>query len=243
MIGSIDAKVSLRQRAYRVMHARGWTMSDMDDTMRSRIARAFGDWRQWYDWGHPVMWLVGRYDAGSAGSPRGRDLWWIPTQYVEGIAVPLVADFEQRFGCYITTRYEDVRATIGDIPWRIYDLQDEGRTVKAGLWPNCPEHHGRMQPLPWQELNVGLFLWWYLWQHKTKAQWLGLRRWAYYRALHAAVNRKIPFTCQQVPPPRAGGYSHWHCQRRRRHSGDHRFEAMVWSGRPGERVRQVEVPS
>ena len=90
----------------RAMRHRGWTKTPMDNTVRSRIAHAIGDWTRWYDWGHPVMWLVGRYHGGSAGVPRGRDMWWIPTEYVEGVAASLVADFEQRYGCYTTTRYD-----------------------------------------------------------------------------------------------------------------------------------------
>lgn len=219
----------LTGRARRAMQDHGWMMSALDDTLRSRIARAVGDWRNWHDWGHPVMWLVGRYDTGSAGVPRGRDLWWIPTEYVEdSLALSLVADFEQRFGCYLTTQYTDVRATGAEIDWRVYDLQDEGRTVKVGLWPNRPEHKGQIQPLPGEELKVDLFLWWYVWQHKGKSQWFGLRHWAYYKALHAAVNRKIPFTCQQVPPANSGGYSHWHCELRRKHPGNHRFRNYTW---------------
>ncbi|QTF81780.1 hypothetical protein SEA_BEEGEE_77 [Gordonia phage BeeGee] len=220
---------SLAHAISRWMRTRGWTMSALDDTVRSRLARAVGDWNRWHDWGRPVMWLVGRYDCGNAGPPRGRDLWWIPTQYVEGIATSLVADFDQRFGCYITTRYTDVSATIGDIPWRIYDLQDDGLTTKVGLYPNHPDHGGHMQPLPWQDINAGLFVWWFLWQHKAKSQWFGLRRWIYYKALHAAVHGKVPFTCQQAPPPRSGGYSHWHCELPRKHVGAHRFRNYSWA--------------
>lgn len=230
----------ITHRAWRLMYDRGWTRPDMDDTTRSRVAHAVGDWKKWYDWGHPVMWLVGRYDSGSAGAPRGRDLWWIPTEYVEGIATSLVADFEQRCGCFITTRYEDVRATSGDIDWRIFDLQDDGNTVKIGLWPNRPEHGGRLQPLPiWNGLDrkreMRLFLWWYLVQHKGKAQWLGVRSWLYWRGLHWAVEAHNPFACGVVPEKGAGGYSHWHCELRKRHRGPHRYVNYTWAG-PGTRV-------
>lgn len=231
---------SITRRGYIVMHRRGWTNSDLDNTLRSRVAHAVGDWKKWYDWGHPVMWLVGRYDTGSAGVPRGRDMWWIPTEYVEGIAASLVADCEQRYGCYITTDYQVVSATGADIDWRIYDLQDDGRTVKVALWPNEPDHGGRIQPLPLQELKVGLFLWWYLVQHKGKAQWLGLRPWVYYKALHWAVNAHSPFACGVTPDSGSGGYSHWHCGSRRRHRGDHRYMNYTWPG-PGERVEYAPV--
>lgn len=223
----------------RVTHAlrrRGWTGVALDDTIRSRIAHAIGDWNRWYDWGRPVMWLVGRYETGGAGAPRGRDLWWVPVEYVEGIAASLIADLDRRFGCYVTTDYSIVRSTSGDIEWRIYDLQDDGRTVKLGLWPNTPEHGGRMQPLPWNELKVDLFLWWYVWQHKGRAQWFGLRSFVYYRALHAAVEAHNPFRCSETPALGTGGYRHWHCGLRRRHRGHHRYNEYVWDD-AGSRVQ------
>lgn len=229
-------KRTLRRRLWKIMYDAGWTDVEMDDTLRSRVARAVYDAHHWYDWGHPVMWLVGRYDSGNAGAPRGRDLWWIPTEYVEGVAGSLVADFETRHGCYVTRKYSDVAATTPDIEWRIYDLQDEGRTVKVGLWPNSPEHGGHIQPLPWHQLNVGLFLHWYLIEHKLKAQWLGLRPWAYWKALHAVVDNKVPFACQANPDKAEGGYSHWHCQLKKRHRGPHRFVNYTWDG-PGSRVQ------
>lgn len=233
-IGGVEMKFyRITHRLWRVMYDRGWTKPEMDDTLRSRIAHAVGDWKRWYDWGHPVMWLVGRYDTGSAGSPRGRDMWWIRQDYVEGIATGLVADLEVRHGCYVTKRYEDVRKTSADIEWRIFDLQDEGTTVKLGLWPCRPEHEGRLQPLPsWESLPTRLFIEWYLIDHKIKAQWFGLRRWVYYKALHAAVHDKRPFSCAVVPEKGSGGYSHWHCQLRKWHKGPHRFHNYVWAGPP-----------
>ncbi len=225
-------------QAWRMCFDRGWTRPEIDGALRSRVTYALRSWQRWYDWGGSVMWLVGRNDSGSAGSPRGRDMWWIPTEYVEGIAASLVADFEVRYGCYITTRYEDVRKTGADIEWRIFDLQDDGRNVLIGIWPNEPGHGGRVQPLPtWHLLNhqreMRLLLWWYLVQHKGKAQWFGLRSWAYWKALHASVNDKVPFSCQVVPDRATGGYDHWHCQLRKRHDGPHRYRNYVWPGANG----------
>lgn len=227
-------KKTLRRRAARWMHDRGWTDTDMDNTLRSRTARAVAERGPWYDWGHPAMSLVGRYDSGNAGAPRGRDLWWVPTEYVEGpFAQAHVAGLEVRHGCYVTSNYSDIMHSGPDVDWRIFDLQDDGHTVKIGLWPNLPEHDGRIQPLPWQELkprtSLRLFLEWYLVDHKVKAQWLGLRSWIYWKALHAAVAQRKPFSCATVPEPRSGGYSHWHCQLKKRHAGAHRYRNYVWS--------------
>lgn len=59
----------------------------------------------------------------------------------------------------------------------------------------------------------------------------GVRRWIYLKALHAAVERKIPFTCQVTPDRNSGGYTHWHCQLKKRHEGKHRFGNYTWIGR------------
>lgn len=214
----------------------GWTRSPLDDTLRSRIIHAFGDWKKWYDWGHPVMWLVGRNDSDSSGIPRGRDLWWLPVDHAEGIEASLVADLPQRHGCYLTTEYRRVREA-PHVGWRIFDLQDGGSTVIIGRWPMYEEDKGRIQQIPGglNRQQVRLFIRWYLWDHKVKAQWFGLRRWIYFKALTAAVHDKKPFSCQLVPERGSGGYSHWHCQERKWHKGDHRYNNYIWPG-PGSRV-------
>jgi len=231
---------NLRTRIYRAMYKAGWTTSEYDDTLRSRIAHALYDWKHWYDWGHPVMWLVGRYDSGNAGAPRGRDLWWIPVDHVEGAYAPLLAELEQRHGCYVTTDYRVVREC--PIGWRIFDLQDDGMTVVIGRWPTEPEDGGHIQKIigGMNRRQMRLLLRWYLWDHKAKAQWFGLRRWVYYKALHAAVAQRKPFSCAAVPARGSGGYSHWSCHLRKRHSGPHRFNNYTWS-RSGERVQHDPV--
>lgn len=220
----------MRKFLLRRMRKAGWFKPAMDDTLRSRIAHGLKHMRAWYDWGSPAMWLVGRFDGGSAGAPRGRDLWWVPTEYVEGLSLNLVADLQVRYGCYVTTDYKVVSSTGSDIEWRIFDLQDGGHTVKIALWPHLPEHNGRLQPLPWGELipatSLRLFLHWYLVDHKIKAQWLGLRTWVWRKGLHAVVHQRRPFSCQQVPPE--DGHSHWHCELNKRHIGKHRYRNYVW---------------
>lgn len=232
---------TLRRRLWRAMYDAGWNRHE--GTVRHRLTEVVGDRRPWYDWGHPLMSLVGRYRCGNTEFPRGEDLWWIPTEYVEGPAASWLADFEQRNGCYITWSFKDVQAT-RDVPWRIFDLQDDGHTIVIGLYPHLPEHDGRIQPLPvWSSMNaeqMRLFLWWFLVKHKGQAQWLGARTWLYGKALHAAVAQKIPFTCQITPAKGSGGYGHWHCQLRRRHAGAHRFRNYTWM--PGSRVEHAPHP-
>lgn len=220
----------MRKQLAERMRKAGWARSKYDDTLRSRLYHGVNDMQHWSDWGHLTMWLTGRYDSGSAGIPRGRDLWWVPAEYIEGDCLAMVDSLEIRYGCYVTQDYTMVRVTKGRIPWRIFDLQDGGNTVKVGLWPNEPEHNGRIQPLPWNELgpktSLALFLHWYLIDHKVKSQWLGLRTRLYSKALSAAVDDRRPFTCQAKPGP--GGYAHWTCQLRKRHEGDHRYRNYVW---------------
>jgi len=226
----------LRRRAWGIMYDRGWNRSALDDSLRSRLCHALSDWHHWYDWGHPVMWLVGRNDSGSSGIPRGRDMWWVPADHVEGIYASWLADVEQRNGCYVTTSYSVVKdAPVG---WNIFDLQDDGHTIVIGRWPSSEEDGGHIQKIVggMNRQQVRLFLRWYLWDHKAKAQWFGLRHWIYFKALHAAVNQKVPFACQRTPDKGAGGYSHWHCQRRKFHKGAHRFVNYTWAG-PGARVQ------
>lgn len=232
-VGAQAPKRTFRRRLYHRMYDWGWTRVEADNTLRSRMAHGLGETHRWYDWGHMAMWLVGRYDSGSAGVPRGRDMWWVPVSHVERVAEPWMANFEKRHGCYVTRRYEDVRDTQGlYVSWNIFDLQDDGTTVVIGRWPSSPDDDGRIQRLVggMSRRQVRLFLRWYLWEHKAKAQWFGIRRWVYYKALHSVVNDKRPFSCQRTPDKGAGGYSHWHCQLRKRHKGEHRFRNYTWGG-------------
>jgi hypothetical protein len=177
------------------------------------------------------MWLVGRNDSGSAGSPRARDLWYVRLNDLERFQVPFWADQANRLGFITTTDYRTVRAH-PDVDWKIFDLQDDARTLVLGYWPT-PSDNGRIKPAAIQGNEITLFWRWYLIDHKLKAQWLGARSWLYYKALHAAVNKKKPFSCQVTPAPGSGGYSHWHCQLRKRHAGPHRYVNYTWDPKDG----------
>lgn len=64
------------------------------------------------------------------------------------------------------------------------------------------------------------------------------RSWLYSQALHASVHEKRPFACHATPAKGSGGYSHWHCQLKRRHTGPHRYRSMQWNDH--ERVEHIE---
>jgi hypothetical protein len=224
----------MKQWAARRMRKAGWNKSALDDTIRSRIYHACSERGAWWGWGRSAMWLVGRNDSGSAGAPRARDLWYVRLNDLEQFQLPFWADQANKLGFVTTTDYRTVRAH-PDIDWKIFDLQDDGHTLVVGYWPT-PGGNGRIQPASIQGNEIALFWRWYWITHRLKAQWLGLRPWIYYKALHATVHKKKPFSCQ-VTPPRGpgGGYSHWHCQLRKRHAGDHRYVNYTWA-REGEQV-------
>jgi hypothetical protein len=183
-----------------------------DGSLAHRLATLIIERRPWYDWGHRLMTLVGDYRTGSYETPRGRDLWY------------RFADENEARGRIITThRYADVRATAGqDVSWRVFDVQDEGGTVQIGFWGDRIAHYGMSRR------ELALFRRWDFWECRARGEWFGLRRWLYYKGLHAAVHQRIPFTCQQTPPRGSGGYNHWYCQLRGKHD-THRYRNYTWS--------------
>lgn len=188
-----------------------------------RVLTIAGDRHPWYDWGHRLMILVGDYRVGSFDAPRGRDLWY------------RFADENEARGKIVTThQYADVRATAGqDVSWRIFDVQDDGGTVKIGFWGEHITHYGISRR------ELALFRRWDFWECRARGEWFGIRRWLYYKGLHAAVHLKKPFACNVVPPRGTGGYSHWHCEIRGKHDV-HRYRNYTWA-RDAKRVRFEEV--
>lgn len=170
-----------------------------------RIVTAFASRYRWYDWGHRVMVLVGRWDGtGTYNVPRGRDLW-----YWEDGKLRTTYD------------YAEVRAH-PEREWKIFDVQNEGFEVKLGYWGDRIAFYG------FDRAELRLFRRWDFWECRARGEWFGLRRWLYYRALHHAVHLKRPFACNQIPGAGTGGYSHWHCQERGRHT-THRFNNYTWT--------------
>jgi hypothetical protein len=193
--------------------ARKMRRATKEGSLAHRALTVTTDRHPWYDWGHRLMILVGENRTGDYGVPRGRDLWY------------RFADENEARGRIITThRYADVRATQGqDVSWRVFDVQDEGGTVKLGYWGDRIAHYGLSRR------ELALFRRWDFWECRVRGEWFGLRRWLYFRGLHAAVQLKKPFACNVTPPRGTGGYSHWHCELRGRHDV-HRFRNYTWAG-------------
>lgn len=201
----------LGSKVARYIRKRGWTSREHEGGLLHRVHDLTVRRLRWWDWGHRVMILVGRYDTGTWGVPRVRDLWFRP----EG-------------GKFVTTRdYARVRAR-NDGEWRIFDSQDDGHTIVIGYWPG-PGSDGHIHRTGIDgRAERRLFLRWLLWDGLVKAEWFGLRRWLYFKALHAAIYAQAPFTCGAPVPHGGGGYGHWHCELRGRHDA-HRFRSYTWT--------------
>ena len=204
-----------RDIAARWMYRRGWTQGRLEGSVRHRLHDLLRDRRPWYDWGHPLMTILGRYDTGTWGVPRVRDLY-----YLHDSIGPIVTT---------TTDWRQVRGP-HQAEWKVLDCQDDGFTYTIRWVDSNHPVYGI------DRREVRLLLRWLLWDKLVVAEWFGVRRWAYYRGLHRAVEAKVPFTCQAVPPRDSGGYSHWHCDRPRRHDGEHRYRNYTWPPEGG-RVR------
>lgn len=183
-----------------------------DGTLRHRLQKTFGQRRPWWDWGHRVMTLVGRWDGtGHYSIPRGRDMWYYETG---------------RGKFHTTFDYSEVRLyQWGDRAWKVFDIQNDGFELHMGYWPE-PGSNGNITFYDLNRHELKLFRHWDFWECRVRAEWFGLRRWIYYKALRAAVNQKRPFACNFTPPKGAGGYNHWHCQLKpshRRKGEPHRF--------------------
>lgn len=113
--------------------------------------------------------------------------------------------------------------------------------IDAGWKAMCADQDGELA-LGWQYWGRGFYglnkwecrlLGKYL-RHWRRLDWYGARSWLYALALNAAVDQRKPFSCQAVPPKGSGGYSHWHCDQKRRHPGAHRFRNYVWDDTDGQ---------
>ncbi|KSU52886.1 hypothetical protein [Microbacterium enclense] len=196
-----------------------------DGSLAHRILTIAQERRPWYDWGARLMVLVGQFRTGSYDTPRGRDLWY-----------RFEAENEHRGRIIKTRTYANVRATREqDFSWRIFDVQDDGHTVKVGHYGGQITHFG----LSRREMK--LFRRWDFWECRVRGEWFGLRRWLYHLGLHHHVDLRKPFACNATPKRGSGGYSHWHCELRGRHEV-HRFRNYTWPGGTA-RVEYDPIPA
>ena len=225
-------KRTIRRRLQRIMRARGWDRAEMDNRVRGRIFHlVLRDRWPWWDWGHPLMIVVGHCVGGNYGEPEP------PTWYyrIDTAAKRMWRTGYPRPRLHVVRSYREFMAETEGIPvdsdehypWRAICVgQDNGLHLGRQYWG------GGFYGLTYVEMRL-LVRWLIRWEFQN---WFGIRSWIYSQALHAAVHQRKPFTCQEVPPKGQGGYSHWHCQLKRGHDGFHSFNAYQWGEIDGEPI-------
>jgi len=222
---------TLRRRAVWALRQADWKAGKYDRTKRLRdLIDAHGQ----RDWGHRLMTLTGRNDSGSWGAPRGRDIYMrVGWERREDRTAIDGTQFERVITTDAMTAWDGVQR--GE-EWRTFDWQDDGTTIRVGwLGDDGRLHDSGLTG----SKEIRLFRRWLIWDGWIKAEWFGLRRWLYYKGLHAAVHQRGLRSCNALPPRGSGGYDHWYCQVRRpllavlsgnreHHDGPHQFNNMRW---------------
>jgi hypothetical protein len=217
-----QVKAARKRRVYRVLRKFGWHMGKHDPWITGRLYTLAVRRGPWYDWGHPLMILVGDPHGGNYDEPSMRTWWYRlgPPKHMWRTRYPRnpLSTFE------VIKDYETFRQRTEGLnesemyEWQALCIHDGELTLGHRYWGGT--FYG-MRKNETALLRRYLRAW-------RRHDWYGLRSWLYYQALHAAVHQRKPFACHATPPPRSGGYSHWHCQLKRKHDGEHRFNAMTW---------------
>ena len=215
------ANASPRRSLVRALRKRGCYRGG---GVRHRLLSLLDDRHPWYDWGHRLMILTGSDDGGSWSEPEPPTWWYrlgapkrmrrtgYPRHPLSTFEV--VTDYDEFRGIY------DPLDEDGRYEWRAFAVDQDGDLILGHrYWGGT--FYGMTKPETALLLRY-LRMW-------RRHDWYGLRSWLYSQGLHAAVNLKVPFTCQEVPPKGTGGYSHWYCRKPRRHSGDHRYNNYTWA--------------
>jgi hypothetical protein len=216
-------KRPVRDLLTKAMRRRGWNHRTPDDGIRHRVWALTSQRRPWWDWGHRLMILVGSNDCGNWSEPSP-PTWWYrqgPPKKMARTGYPRhpLSTYE------IVTNYDEFRAkTEGLNEDQMYEWQAIGVNQDGELYLGHRFWGGNFYGMRKDDtalLRRYLRMW-------HRLDWFGTRSWLYSQALHAAVERKVPFSCQAVPPKDSGGYNHWHCDQKRKHEGPHRFGNYEW---------------
>ncbi len=216
-------KRPVRDLLVKLMRKRHWSHKTPRDGLRRRIFDLVSEHHRWWDWGHRLMILTGSDDGGNWGEPEP-PTWFYrlgPPKRMARTKYPRhpLSTFE-----IITTYDEFTHRTKGFNEDQMYEWkaictnQDGDLILGHRFWggsfygmPQCEVALLRRYLRMWRRLD-----------------WFGARSWLYSQGLHAAINQKVPRTCQVSPPPGSGGYSHWFCDQKRKHTGPHRYRNYVW---------------
>jgi hypothetical protein len=216
-------KRRVRDPLVRWMRRRNWNYQKPQDGLRHRLYDLVSERHPWYDWGHQLMILTGS-DFGGNWSEPSPPTWWYrlgPPKHMVRTGYPRhpLSTFE------IVTEYDEFRArTKGLNEDQMYEWKAIGTNQDGDLHLGHRYWGGTFYGMP--ECEVALLRRYLRMWHRL--DWFGLRSWLYSQGLHAAVNHKVPWTCQVSPPKGSGGYSHWFCDQKRKHSGPHRYRNYEW---------------
>jgi hypothetical protein len=238
-------KQTLRYRINRQLREMDRKAGKYDHTHRLRAL--LGDSYDGQNWPHKLMALTGRLYCGNFDVPHAPDLYirrGPERDEHRRVINPAQSMLDKKLAYSQTFITKDAMTAWDGVKrgeeWRTFDWQDDGHTLRVGWLGD----DGRIHDSGIGEYSgeLRMFRKWFIWDSWIKYDWFGLRRWLYYKGLHAAVHEKRPFTCQEIPPKNSGGYDHWHCEypvgfvgmvKRRlgrpiTHPGPHIFRAMRW---------------
>lgn len=234
---SAQKSAAIPRRAWRVTRKLGWHATKHDNRITGRIHHLLLRRSPWWDWGHRAMILVGTNVGGNYDEPSP-PTWF----YRQGEPARMWR-----------TKYPRH-------PLSTYEVITDYATFRERTEGNNEDEMYQWQAIYVNsdgELSLGHRYWGGSFYGMTKADvallrrylrrwhrsdWWGLRSWIYSQALHAAVHRRVPFTCQATPPPNTGGYSHWYCQLKRGHDGFHRLNNYVWGEVDGDVFPTTHAP-
>lgn len=204
------------------MRERGWNYTGHDGSLKERVYALFSRPRPWWDWGHRLMVLVGAHDGGNWSEPSP-PTWWYRLGEPKRMARTKYP-VHPPSTIQVVKSYAEMRELTEGLdedemyPWKAIGVSDGDLHLGHQYWG------GRYYGIDKWEQNL---LRRYLIEWRLK-DWFGLRSWLYCQGLHAAVNQKKPFACNQIPPKGSGGYDHWYCPLPRNHNGQHAFRNYRW---------------
>lgn len=226
-----NMKRARKQRLATLLRRIGWAYDVPRNGLRRRIYCLAMERHPWWDWGHRLMILVGMDFGGNWSEPEP-PTWYYrlgPPKRMWRTHYPRhpLSTFQ------VVTDYDEFRRLTEGLnedqmyEWKALNTNQDGE-LHLGHQYWGKSFYGLSQA------EVALLRRYLRMWHRL--DWFGLRSWLYSQALHAAVHRKAPRTCQVTPARGTGGYSHWYCGLPRRHDGPHRYVNYTWDGDPEHRV-------
>jgi hypothetical protein len=207
------------------MRARKWNYRTPRQGVRRRLYDLVSSRTRWWDWGHPIMVITGTDEGGNWAAPSPPTWWYRLGQPTRMARTKYPRHPLSTF--QVVTDYEEFRRLTdgldedGMYEWNAIHVGESG-TLSLGKRYWGGTFYGMSK---WETALLRRYL--RMWR---RHDWFGARSWLYSQGLHAAVYQRKPFTCQAAPPKKSGGYSHWLCEEKRRHDGDHRYRSYTWPG-------------